>query len=1062
MKNYVFILFFVLLPVQAILAQDVRLKLHSQRFSDRDLLGLGDPVTRLANMSAPVQFEPATDTLRILAIRVDFQEDDNLLTTGNGKFELAPNAEKSIDVPPHGLTYFDHQLQALSSYFRSVSRSKLILEFDVYPKDPVAAYTVTDQMSFYVPAGDEALLDQRLAEFLEEAFEVADASGDIDFSLYDIFIIFHAGVGGDFSFDFDPTPQDMPSVFLNFSILKEQIGNNDPTYQGVSVNGGASFVRDGIILPETQTQEGFEIGLLGTMTIMLGSQLGLPILFNPDNGRSGIGIFGLMDQGSGNFFGLLPAQPCAWSRVFLGWETPSEVLSGADLSVAATLADNENKIYKIPIDTKEYFLIENRNRDPNRDEIALGQDANGTRVEFHWDENGQRLIAEAAIGVITQVDEYDFGLPGSGLLIWHIDERVIASNFADNRVNADPEHRGVDLEEADGAQDIGQFYGFLSPGFGSENGVIEDMFWRSNKINMLVNNPEVDPEELTPLTTPVEFTPFTTPRSFSNAGANTHIYLTDFSEPDSVMKFSVRNSVTQPGFPQISGAAGRFENAPIIADLGGDAKSILSASNSSTDIFVWHADGTKFIPNDKTVETEVLNGETQAVPAAIFASPPGSAAFSPAVAHVERASIVVVSTDQVVAAYGVADGNSDGAADSLFLYQSTDPITTPPLVDYVDGGMGFQAVVGTENGDLLVVHQNGNGVLLDAADDKIAGLALFLTNQVAFTSATGEVGLVDLGSSLVWKVETDGMFAIPPVVADLDRDGNRNIICVSEAGTIFVFEADGSLRSGFPIEANITRPSAIAVGDLDDDKYFDIVFSAGNRIYAFNQIGTLLDNFPIRTADSEIVTATSAAPILTDLNDDDIPEVIVGTSENKLVAFYATGDLVAGFPLSAGGAINSTPFVMDLEDDGDADLAVASDDGFVYVWDLPNLFSSSSPWLGLFGDAEHSNSFVVQTQVKPPSGRLMPSDLVYNYPNPTEGNQTTIRYKLNESAQVRIRIFDLAGEFVDELVGPGFARANNEVVWRLDNIESGVYLARVEAQGSSSRDVTIVKIAVVK
>jgi hypothetical protein len=63
--------------------------------------------------------------------------------------------------------------------------------------------------------------------------------------------------------------------------------------------------------------------------------------------------------------------------------------------------------------------------------------------------------------------EWDFFLPGygmspltdgSGILIWHIDENIIAENFTENfdrnRINGNAYHKGVDLEEADGFQHL--------------------------------------------------------------------------------------------------------------------------------------------------------------------------------------------------------------------------------------------------------------------------------------------------------------------------------------------------------------------------------------------------------------------------------------------------------------------------------------------------------------------------------------------------------------------------------------------------------------------------------
>ncbi len=998
------------------------------------------------------------DTLRILAIRVDFQEDNNSLTTGNGQFDLSsPSLEEGvIDSPPHNLAYFEQQLLALTNYYRTVSRGKLILEFEVYPKDVNAAYTVSEQMSFYSPTRDEELLDQRLSELFQEGFQLADAAAVIDFSQFDSFMLFHAGVGLDFAFDFDPTPQDIPSVFLDFNTLKQHLGNNDPTYPGISVNSGQGFIRDGIILPETQGQEGFQIALLGTMAIMFGHQLGLPNLFNTDTGRSGIGVFGLMDQGSGNFSGLLPAEPCAWSKLFLGWETAIEIRNGQNLSVAAPQSVNPNKIYKIPINSEEYFLVENRKRDFNDDNVAIGRDASGNRIEFRWDEQGQRLVTNGPIGVITQVNEYDFGLPGSGILIWHIDERIIRANFSPNRVNADPQRRGVDLEEADGAQDIGQLYGFFSPGAGSENGVAEDMFWGSNPINKLVNDSSAV----------VAFTPNTTPSSLSNSGANAHIFITDFSEPAEVMTFSVREEFSRSGFPQLVGSTATFTNSPTMVDLNGDdTKEIIWSSNIGTRVLVWNANGTKFISNPDVGQIQNVNGDIQLLSLAVFAEPPGTFSFSPAVARLGNRSAVVVATDAAVAAYLPEDANADGRADELFIFQNSETFSTPPMViEFENESEPFNIMVGSQSGNIYAINRVGIGTLLaNVGFAAVSGLALMPSERIAFTTQDGKVGLLSLNGNVIWQNLTAGPISTSPVIGDLDQDGDFNIIAISDDGIIFVFEETGELSAGFPSSSRVSPPSHPALADLEGDAFLETVFVADNQIYAFNHAGFLVNDFPIKISLSNGAEKIQSSPILADLDGDSAPEILVGSNAQQLAAYHANGKMAADFPLSTGAAVNSAAAVSDLDNDGDMEIALVADDGFLYVWDLDvPLVPANVPWGSFLADARHTNSNLTLKTPPAPQGRLLPANLVYNYPNPTEGSLTTIRYRLNFPAQVRIKIFDLAGELVDELRGPGFAQADNEVNWPLNNIESGVYLARVEAQGNGLKDVVIFKIAVIK
>jgi len=512
------------------------------------------------------------DTIHVLAIRVEFQPDTIDQTTGTGRFVYTPNPEITIDPPPHDRAYFEAQLTALANYFNNVSRGKLILDFDVYPREPRQAYGLERTMDYYGPGRDSPESDSRLTELFRDGFAKADQSDNIDFSSYDSFILFHAGVGEDFDEDFDPSPNDIPSAFLTTDDLRDGLAGGDPGFSGVAVQNGTFFIPDGLVLPETQSREVagsglLEFGLLGTAAIMFGHQIGLPSLFDTESGASGIGYWGLMDQGSNNFQGLMPAQPCAWSKVFLGWEEPIVVTHGENLPVAAALAAHPNKIYKIPITDGEYFLIENRIRDRNGDRITIGRDINGTRIEFKASAAETGFLAADTIGVITWVEEYDFGLPfavddngralpGAGILIWHIDETVIRENYASNRVNADRDHRGVDLEEADGAQDIGRFYDFFDPGFGSELGLPEDAWWASNPVIVKYLRPDE----------PVRFGPETIPSTASNSGVFTGIVFTDFSEVKPVMTVSVRNELALPGFPQF--ASGKTNALPpMLADL---------------------------------------------------------------------------------------------------------------------------------------------------------------------------------------------------------------------------------------------------------------------------------------------------------------------------------------------------------------------------------------------------------------------------------------------------------------------------------------------------------------
>jgi immune inhibitor A len=150
---------------------------------------------------------------------------------------------------------------------------------------------------------------------------------------------------------------------------------------------------------------------IGTMCHELGHLMfGLPDLYDvgEDAQSAGIGQWGLMGGGgwnrTGTWIGDPPAHMSAWSKVKTNFTAPLDV-SGANPGMQIYKADAYEAARRLWIDkyklNGEYILVENR-----------------------------------------QKTGYDAGLPGSGLLIWHIDESQTS--------NEDESHKLVDLEEADG------------------------------------------------------------------------------------------------------------------------------------------------------------------------------------------------------------------------------------------------------------------------------------------------------------------------------------------------------------------------------------------------------------------------------------------------------------------------------------------------------------------------------------------------------------------------------------------------------------------------------------
>ncbi|MBN1155119.1 T9SS type A sorting domain-containing protein [candidate division KSB1 bacterium] len=996
------------------------------------------------------------DTIHILAIRVDFIEDNSRFTTGNGKFDYSDDDTYFINPPPHDKNYFVQQLLALSNYFENVSRGQLILTADVYPEASLESYSLNQPMTYYSPNTTEEELDQRLGEFFRDSFMAAAEDDRIDFSKYDAFIIFHAGVGADFTFDLESTPNDLPSVFLNLNDLRSTIGNDDPSFAGIKV--GDSVITEGLILPETQCQMGYDIGLLGTTCIMFGHQIGLPNLYDSDTGRPGIGAFGLMDQGSANFLGLLPAQPCAWSKVFLGWEEPIVLSTATGIEVAAGIAAHPGKIFKIPINATEYYLIENRQRHALRDvETTVGYDENGTRVEFKVREGGSYELTPSSedgkIGVIVDVEEYDFGLPGSGILIWHIDEAVIEQKYTENRVNTDIDHRGVDLVEADGPQDLGRYYNFFGIE-GYESGYGVDMWYGSNDAHKDINQTSI-----------VEFTPESIPASRSHSKANTHVIMRNFSEPDSIMTFDLTYDLYAENFPiRINDETNA--KSVLCGDMWGDGNEELIICATDGSVYAWDAQGKEIIQNSDSLTLADLKGDPYKVKLAIFATLDETVSYTPALGNLDEddhLELVVVTDMGNIVILDAIDDDANGRADVSSSFELGETVSTNPVIVQIDNVP-----------HIIVGHQSGTVTALDAeaspvwqfkdVKSEVTGIAFmgkYTDPHIVVTTKAGDIVLLTKTGDQFTHINTTTQDLKSPVIGDLERDGTEEIIVNDESGNFFVFYPAAPHLRRFTLPYTPNEISALVVADINNDGFLEIIAQSDGKAFAFHHNGVLMDNFPVEFTDENGVDYPE--PVVVDLDDDDDYEIILGSSSGDIFALDSQGKTVSGYPLSIAHGVQSTPTLGDFNNDDVLDMAFPGADGFIYNLNLGASFREDMVlWRGFRNGPEHSGQVKIYPLVEPQQHELMPSSSVYNYPNPTEGNSTTIRYYLGEPAEVNIRLYDMAGELVKEMEAPGISNVHNEIELDLSDIQSGVYLTRVEAKSSASNKVTFFKMAVIK
>ena len=257
----------------------------------------------------------------------------------------------------------------------------------------------------------------------------------------------------------------------------------------------------------------------------------------------------------------------------------------------------------------------------------------------------------------------------------------------------------------------------------------------------------------------------------------------------------------------------------------------------------------------------------------------------------------------------------------------------------------------TDNGARWLSVQVGDGAV--QASPTLVDLDRDGTLDVLAASTGGQVLGFRADRSVLFRQATTvdpkaiiGVFGTP-VAADLDQDGSLEIIVTGWDRYLHVWSLAGKERPGFPTFVHDTIWSSPSVGDLDADGLLEIVFGfdcegvpgqwchpiRGGYVGAVGQDGRWVPGWP-RFVPGQVIWSS---PALADLDGDRRLDVIVGTGNmdmtggQEVLALRGDGTNLPGWPVAVGGKTTSSPAVGDVDGDGRAEVAIASEDGKVYV-----------------------------------------------------------------------------------------------------------------------------------
>ena len=200
-------------------------------------------------------------------------------------------------------------------------------------------------------------------------------------------------------------------------------------------------------------------------------------------------------------------------------------------------------------------------------------------------------------------------------------------------------------------------------------------------------------------------------------------------------------------------------------------------------------------------------------------------------------------------------------------------------------------------------------------------------------------------------------YAIPRL-ADIDGDGDLDLFIGDSAGTVFYYRNEGTssapvwnpmgeLQNDSAATIDVGYNSAPFLADIDGDGDLDLLigeYYGSIRIYRNTGSATspvwTSDGYLKDSSDANIDISYNAAPAFADLDNDGDLDLLIGEYYGKVYYYRNDGDaaepsftLVSTDYKSVNQSYTVSPFLADLDGDGDVDLLVGSSGGLVYRYD---------------------------------------------------------------------------------------------------------------------------------
>jgi hypothetical protein len=162
-----------------------------------------------------------------------------------------------------------------------------------------------------------------------------------------------------------------------------------------------------------------------------------------------------------------------------------------------------------------------------------------------------------------------------------------------------------------------------------------------------------------------------------------------------------------------------------------------------------------------------------------------------------------------------------------------------------------------------------------------------------------------------------------PAIGDLDGDGRPEVVAGSTNGQVCAYRRDGTPLPGWPISLGSGLDVFVSIGRVGGASQRQIVACAGTRVHVFLPSGLEAPGFPVT-----VQSALTAPAAIGDVNDDGTPDLIfVGGAQ--LNWYDGNGQFHFRLTLAGGETFSGQASLGDLDMDGDLEIVAPSSQGYL-------------------------------------------------------------------------------------------------------------------------------------